>query len=298
MMKKLFSRPLGPTTDSHLGGDVETGMHLFDNDLQPPSGWRLIQYVGHWHGKAYRATRESDGLAAVLEFIPLDDAGSSQLLEILVRVRDVSHPNLLGVLSAVRFQGGVVVATRVSEGGQSLGDLTRSRRHGESEIPQGEVLGYLRSAAVGIDFLGGQVCCPHNNTTPDNLIVSGGAAKLTRYGYPDAVDFAEDSSGVHPIGTQGYLPPERLLRGAATTQGDQYALAVIYVELRTGRNPLIPNRWEVMVGVEQPELGDLPHQEKLVVSRAMHANPEGRWPTCQAFVDALEGTVRRTRVRV
>jgi serine/threonine-protein kinase len=243
--------------------------------------------LGQWHGQTFRARRESDGLEAALEFVTLDEDTSARFLDIVCRVRGVEHPYLLGVLQAERAAGGVVVATPLSDGGHSLRELEQVHRRDRTAFDRGELLDYIRTGAEGLDFLAGRCSCPHKNVSPDNLIALGRSVRLTRYGYPDAVDLAADTSGAHLVGTQGYLPPERFGSGEATTQGDQFSLAIVYVELRTGGNPLIPNRLAQLSGSEPPDLRGLSAAQRAVVARAVTIDPAARWPSCRAFADAL-----------
>jgi hypothetical protein len=77
---------------------------------------------------------------------------------------------------------------------------------------------------------------------------------------------------------------------------DQYALAVTYYQLRTGRLPFTGSIGEVLEGHlhQAPDLSCLPDSERQVVARAMAKCPEERWPTCRDFVHRLEGTAVET----
>jgi hypothetical protein len=191
----------------------------------------------------------------------------------------------LDVLFTERTPEGVVVGTPVIDYRQSLREVYRRR---QAAMPCEELLPFMAMAADGIDYLSRHCHCPHKNVQPDNMLLLDGALKLTRYGYPDTVDLGG------PFAAVGYLAPERLTRGEATARSDQFALAVTYVELRTGRNPLIPNRFEVICGLEEPDLSALPEQERPAVSRALKAEPEQRWSSCQEFVSNLGDALGRT----
>jgi serine/threonine protein kinase len=263
---------------------------------EPLRGWQTLERVGHWHGEAWRARRASDGLEATLEIISLDELNSDRLMKALEPMLGVRHPCVLGVLFTERTPEGVIVGTPTIDYRQSLAERFRQVRRGEPvAIPHGELLRYLAMAAVGIDFLSDRYNCPHKNVRPDNMLVLGGALKLTRYGYPDAIDLIDDKTGAHSIGAQGYLAPERSGGGEATAKSDQFALAITYVELRTGSNPLIPNRFEVIAGLREPDLSALPKQERSIVSQALKAKPEQRWSSCREFVSKLGSALDPTR---
>src|SRR5262249_7736596 len=68
-----------------------------------------------------------------------------------------------------------------------------------------------------------------------------------------------------------------------------YALAVSYCQLRSGRLPFEGDSSQILTGhlMLPPELGMLPHAEQPVVARALAKEPQRRWPSCRALVDAL-----------
>ena len=64
-----------------------------------------------------------------------------------------------------------------------------------------------------------------------------------------------------------------------------------YFQLRTGRLPFAGDAIHQIIYAhlhDAPDLSDLPEAERPVVARALAKRPEDRWPTCRAFVLALE----------
>jgi serine/threonine protein kinase len=254
-----------------------------DHDELHLPGWSVLGSLGYGHGKTFRALRESDGLHAVLEFIILDDDNSARFLGTLDQVKDIKHPNLLGVLQVERMSGGVVIATPGQGDGLSFIELQRLYR----TINRTVLIDYVKAAASGLDFLAERAGCPHGNVNLDNLITFGRSVRLTRYGYPDKLALAADTSGAHSIGTQFYLPPERYRSREVTAHGDQFALAMVYCHLRLGYCPAFPHQWEKLSGLRPFDLDGLPASERAVVARALVADPTGRWSNCETFADAL-----------
>jgi hypothetical protein len=224
-----------------------------------------------------------------LESILLDAQKSNRIMKALEPVLGVRHAHLLEVLFTERTSRGVVVGTSVIDYRQSLQEVCRRR---QATPPREELLQAMAMAADGLDFLSQRYRCSHKNVRPDNMLLLDGALKLTRYGYPNAVDLGGSLAAV------GFLAPERLRGDEVTARSDQFALAITYVEFRANSNPLIPNRLEVACGLEEPELSALPEEERAVVARALRARPEERWSDCQEFVSKLDAAFNRGRHRV
>src|SRR5262249_41682730 len=81
-----------------------------------------------------------------------------------------------------------------------------------------------------------------------------------------------------------YAPPE-LIAGEISPTADVYSLPVVFVELLTGMSPFrgSPSRGKV-----RPNLDLLPASDREAIARALHPNPERRFPTCRELTDALE----------
>src|SRR5204863_9622460 len=91
-----------------------------------------------------------------------------------------------------------------------------------------------------------------------------------------------------------YTSPEAL-RGRVTKASDQYSLAVTYYRLRTGHLPFEALGSAIEMMMRQMEgridLSRLPEAERRVVTQALAVSPEERFPSCVAFVAALETAV-------
>jgi serine/threonine-protein kinase len=86
-----------------------------------------------------------------------------------------------------------------------------------------------------------------------------------------------------------YAAPE-FLEGRTSAASDQYALAVTYYQLRTGRLPFTGHMAQVLDGHRrrQADVSVLPQAaEQAAVARALAKDPLARWPNCLAFVAAL-----------
>ena len=77
------------------------------------------------------------------------------------------------------------------------------------------------------------------------------------------------------VGTAGYLAPEQVDGRGATAASDRFALGVVAYQLLTGKLPTV-NRRRLEASVEA------------VFDRALAEEPDRRYPSATAFVDALQ----------
>jgi serine/threonine protein kinase len=164
-----------------------------------------------------------------------------------------------------------------------------------TEIPADLACHYLAQAAKAIDFLNAQrhnydgrrVAFQHCDIKPNNLLISGDTIKVADFGLATPL-----SAGLEPHGRSGTLDfaaPE-IFRGQVSDRTDQYALAVSYYLLRTGRLPFrdTPKSFTPTYNRGQPDLSLLPQVERPIVGRALAISPIHRWPNCGALMGQLQ----------
>lgn len=127
----------------------------------------------------------------------------------------------------------------------------------------------------------------HGRLKPENVILVGHAAKIGDFGVHRALGLpvvapTEDTApGIAPEARTGKLVPA----------SDQFALAICYVEIRTGQPAQPPaEKRDTLPPPSAPpvDLSGLPgDEERAVVARALAPRPEDRWPSCEAFVQHL-----------
>jgi serine/threonine protein kinase len=176
-----------------------------------------------------------------------------------------------------------VLATALADDDFS-GWLRRLRDRGEGGVAAVPLLRCLRGAAQALDSLHSWGQFP-NNVKPSNLLRLCGRARL-------ALPARHPSQGeaVTLFGTPLYMAPE-IWTARPRPQSDQYALAMVYHEMRTGRLPF-GGRGGLPGVVEQhltgtPDLSALPVAEQAPLRRAMARDPGERFPTCAALLRAL-----------
>jgi formylglycine-generating enzyme required for sulfatase activity len=240
-------------------------------------------------GEVWKA-QGSGGFAVALKFIRLGGKAGGVELRALEVMKDIRHPHLLVMFGAWEKDGTLIVAMELADG-TLLDRLNEAHRQGLPGIQQPELLEYMREAAKGIDHLNA-IPVQHRDVKPQNLLLVGGGVKVADFGLAKLM---QHTLSGHTGGyTPAYVAPE-FLNGQVSRQSDQYAQGVSYCQLRGGRLPFTGPLAQILTGhlMHPPDLSMIPQeQERLAVARALAKEPEERWPSCRAFVEALVAPVR------
>lgn len=221
------------------------------------------------------------------------------LREIQITAR-LTHPHIVPLLDSGEVDGLLFFVVPFMAG-ESLRSAPRDR-----ERPLEEVLRVVREIAEALDFAH-RSNIVHRDVKPDNVFLLDGHAILGDFGLARATDAVGEKaltdSGV-TLGSPGYMSPEQAF-GARTLDGrsDQYGLACLVYELVTGELPFQSGDVAgiLRAHVESPPPNacdvnpDLPKAVGKVLQRAMAKDPNGRFRSVLAFVDALEGAASVTR---
>ncbi|HYV35598.1 MAG TPA: hypothetical protein VE988_07835, partial [Gemmataceae bacterium] len=86
--------------------------------------------------------------------------------------------------------------------------------------------------------------------------------------------------------------------GWLSDRTDQYALAVSYIELRTGQLPFrdTPSSFTSGYVRPEPDLSRLEPWEQPILQRALNVVPQNRWPSCKEMMDRLSSGVWKLKV--
>ncbi|HEY0996149.1 MAG TPA: serine/threonine-protein kinase, partial [Gemmatimonadaceae bacterium] len=210
--------------------------------------------------------------------------------EVQVTAR-LQHPHILPVLSTggageLRYYIAPYVAS------ESL------RRHlaGGHRLPTDQAL------AITLELLGAVALAHshgiiHCDIKPGNVLLSGDHAILADFGIARALhegDEPHDLTGSSTIDHAAYTPPER----ARDASADLWAIAVVAHEAITGAVPSLPASPERILAdwrAADPALDPLTAPLAAgVIARALHEDPTARFPSAEAFAQALRRAVRAT----
>ncbi len=144
----------------------------------------------------------------------------------------LDHPNIVRVLDSGSEGDRAVLVMELLDGPTLREHLRESGAMSDAEVAG---LGFALADALANLHAQGFI---HGDIKPENIILSGGLAKLVDFG--TARDFSETLSleELRQIsGTLAYLAPELLIGEPHSPQSDLYALGVTLYEARSGRLP-------------------------------------------------------------
>jgi serine/threonine-protein kinase len=164
---------------------------------------------------------------------------------------------------------------------------------------------WVHEAASALDYAHSRGVL-HRDIKPANLLLDRDRVLhvadfgIARLGTEDTIT----ASG-QVLGTASYLAPERALGRSATDASDRYSLAVAAYELLVGERPFTATHFAVQarqhVEDDPPAASErnraLPPAVDAVLARGMAKRPEQRWPSAQAFAQALEASLSEAATR-
>ncbi|MFZ5477291.1 MAG: serine/threonine-protein kinase, partial [Myxococcota bacterium] len=200
----------------------------------------------------------------------------------------VDHPNVVRILGYGEWRAptdAAPAAWLVLEllGGPTLRDVLDQR----GPLPCGDAAGLARDLAAGLAAVHAAGVL-HRDVKPQNVAFAGdGTVKLMDFGA--ARPTARRTETVDRFfGTVGYLSPERLRGEPATVRSDVYALGVVLYECIAGARPGDDlAALATPTAPARPARPDLPDALWAAVARAIDPDPEARFPSAEAFADAL-----------
>jgi hypothetical protein len=180
-----------------------------------------------------------------------------------------AHPHIVTVYEAGEWeQRPYVVFEYMPQG--NLAEVLQDS--GPPARPQ--ALQWLAQAADAIDYAH-EAKVVHRDIKPANLLLDAdGNLSVADFGVSRRDGEATLTAEGEVVGTAGYLAPEQIDGRGATAASDRFALGVVAYQLLTGRLPSAGGN-EIAAPLEA------------VFKRALADEPDRRFPTAGAFVDAL-----------
>ena len=209
-----------------------------------------------------------------------------------------SHPNVVTIYDVGEHKRRVFMVMEIMRGG-TLGDRLKSRK----ELSHDKAVRWLGQAAAALDTAHDQGVV-HRDIKPGNLLLDG-RERLAVADFGIARLAWEDqlTATGQVLGTAAYLSPEQALGEAATAASDRYALAVVAYELLTGTRPFDAEHFaaQARAHVEDPvppassrAVVELSSAVDAVLERGLAKDPADRWESAEAFVHALERTLKQS----
>ncbi|MFC7752934.1 serine/threonine-protein kinase [Tsukamurella soli] len=224
----------------------------------------------------------------------------------------VAHPNVLAV-SAVGWWGDRLWWASEFIDGNDCGMYA-----GLGPGAWGQVIDVLAGAAAGLGFVWETRGVAHGHLSPAQIVVVPGGGRVPGRGYTAKVGgFGPDGAlaltavvglgsldgwPTHLVDWVSFASPEALRGGALGHRADVYSLGCTAMHLLTGAPPFVADR---VNDVRNSHIARRPPSARLrashlppgvdeVLVRALAKDPSERYPSCTAFVDALQRVGART----
>jgi serine/threonine protein kinase, bacterial len=263
--------------------------------LEPYPGYRLERRLGAGGFGEVWESQSPTGRAVALKFLACSsDGGTVQELRSLQAIRQLRHPHLVQMDRVWCHLGYVIVSMELAEG--NLEDvLDIYQQEFGTALPGDYACSLLAQAAAGLDFLNTKkhvihdrcVAIQHCDVKPSNMLLFGDRVKVADFGLSSSL--ASSMQTGRKAGTLGYCAPE-VFQGRLSDQTDQYALAVSYCVLRTGRLPFqnVPTSFHAGAAMSfTADLSSLTPEERPIVARALARDPLSRWASCGDLMSRL-----------
>ena len=208
----------------------------------------------------------------------------------------LAHPNIVPIYGVEERDTLVWIVMALIEG-ETLG--TRLTRDGKLAAPEAQrILGSVADALAYAHAHG----VIHRDIKPDNILLERDTLRVlvTDFGIARAAegDGRLTLTGV-AVGTPTYMSPEQAIGdGEVDGRSDLYSLGIVGYQMLAGAPPFAANSTPALllrqVSEALPPLGtrapSAPTSIVKAIERALAKKPADRWPTVQAFSDALRGS--------
>jgi serine/threonine-protein kinase len=275
-----------------------------------------VRIGGYWVGRPigaggmstiFAARQESDfgvGRLVALKTLALPGTRSRTQLKILIRealvATQIDHPNVVRTYELVRADDKLCLAMEYVHGAP----LHRILHAATPLPPFAYSAKFLAETAAGLhaahelrDRRGRPLGIVHQDVSPHNVMIGyDGRTKLLDFGVA-RLGIIDGSWTAAPRGKPAYFAPEQVTYGRVDRRADVFAMGLVLFELLTGERhfnekDLAENLKAVAEGaVKRADHvnPDVPPPLANVVAIAMARNPSDRFPTAQAFREALLG---------
>jgi serine/threonine-protein kinase len=232
--------------------------------------------------------------------------GTERFLREIELAAKLQHPHIVPVYDSGAADHFLYYVMPFVEG-ESLRDLLQR----EGRMPIERAAEIVRDAASGLAYAHKHGVV-HRDIKPENIMLSGGHAVVTDFGIARAIDASRAANagltGVGmAIGTPAYMSPEQATADVVDARSDQYALACVFYEMVSGKQPFTaPTMQALLTQVltgPRPKLATLVHATPpgldIAVQRALAQDPAQRFLDIMAFANAVtlesSGTAAATR---
>jgi YVTN family beta-propeller protein len=258
-------------------------------------GYRIEELIGHGGmGVVYRAydlrLKRTVALKLVTPELALDERFRERFVRETELAMSLEHPNVVPIHDAGEVAGRLYLAMRLVSG-TDLRQLLRA--DGALEPPR--ALAICRQVANALDAAHARALV-HRDVKPSNVLLDESEhVYLADFGLTRRLEEQGGPSGVgRSVGTPAYLAPEQIEGKPVDCHADVYSLGCVLFECLTGTAPYSGDTRLALAWAHLEEdppsasdaNSDLPGAIDPVLRTAMAKEPDDRYPTCAALLDA------------
>jgi serine/threonine protein kinase len=259
-------------------------------------------------GAVYEAKHLRLGQRVALKLLLPESALRPELIARFRReaeiVANLGHPHIVSLLDVDQTEQGQPFLVMEYLEGETL--AARLSRQPEFDLPT--VASIAQQIASGLACTHEQGIV-HRDLKPENVFLVRATGerdfvKILDYGVSKVIG-AHITCDQAVLGTPAYMAPEQVRAPASVDHRiDQYALAAIVYEMFCGKPPhagrTVAEILDSILGKEPLPLSELaswvPAEIERVVMRALHRDPNLRYPSISEFSTALAGALTQDRV--
>ena len=239
--------------------------------------------------------------------------GQERLMAEARALARLSHPNVVAVHDVAVHHGRIVVAMEFVDG------ETLTTRLAREPMPWTRVLEVMTEAGRGLAAAHGAGLV-HRDFKPDNVMLGrDGRVHVMDFGLAREFELDDGSSSLGEqtteslggerrsrlAGTPAYMAPEQHRGMSVDGRTDQFSFCVTLYEALYGHRPFVGDGAQAMLALIEaadvpppPSHVKVPGRVRAIVLRGLSADPDARFGSMQALLDALEreASLRRPKL--
>jgi tRNA A-37 threonylcarbamoyl transferase component Bud32 len=239
-----------------------------------------------------------------IKTVALPDADDAELQEKIGRFKreaqaagGLQHPSIVGVYDYGETDEIAYIVMEHIDGFSLKTVFDRHERFGERVI-----LGLMESVLAGLQY-SHQRGIIHRDIKPSNIMLTAdGRAKIADFGIARIESSSMTQLGT-VMGTPSYMSPEQFMGEVVDARTDIYSAGVVLYQMLTGERPYeggVATIMHKVLHTEPPKPSQISTLSSPlldgVVERAMAKRREDRFPSAQAFAEALQTAMDTTVV--
>ncbi|XP_062228783.1 L-type lectin-domain containing receptor kinase SIT2-like [Phragmites australis] len=223
--------------------EVEYGPHRFTyKDLyHATKGFNHKHLIGvGGFGRVYKGVLPTSKSEVAIKTVSYNSKqGIKQFIAEVVSIGHLQHRNVVQLLGYCRRKGELLLVYDYMVNG-SL-DKYLYGEEGKTTLDWGQRFQIMKDIASGLLYLHEEwdKVVIHRDVKPNNVLLDKEMnGRLGDFGLARLYDHGTDPQTTHVVGTIGYLAPELVHRGKATTLTDVFALGVFILEVTCGKKAI------------------------------------------------------------